>query len=70
MTELTPDFKQKIDEALDTLGPIPACCDERGKVLIHRDNFFGRVRTFRILCPEGHDTRLRVWAPPGKKWSA
>lgn len=67
---LTEDFKAKIDEALKGLGAIPECCDERSKVFIHRDNFFGRVRTFRVLCPKGHDLRLRVWAPEGKRWSA
>lgn len=64
---VTESFVAEIDQAIK-LATLPECCVEEGKPVAHRDYFFGRVRRFRIHCPKGHVTFLRVWSPRGKKW--
>lgn len=60
-------FDTAVAETLDALK-LPECCDQYGKPYHHKYCFFGRLRVFRVVCPRGHDTYIRVWAPPGKKW--
>lgn len=65
---MSGSFVTEIDAALAS-AQLEPCCLEDGRLVSHRDFFFGRVRRFRIVCPEGHSSVLRVWAPRGKKWS-